>query len=272
MGKRLLSFLGLGKAREPRLTVQEFRDRVARAIDARYPGAATEIVDEVSFETRFADGESATSNVTRAFVVYDGNPGELENIVQAMAASAGTGQTKATAEALVVVVRPDTYNPALRDEDPLDRGVTRPVAGDLLAIVAIDTPESYVFRHASDLREDLGMSDEEIWARALSNTLAVLDRSPPRLRHGRAELSDGSGLTSSLLADHAYWDGPEMAALGPLVVAPLARDSLLVARRDDEEAVDGLRELMDQVADDPNGFGALLLVRRDGAWAVLDAH
>ena len=211
--------------------------------------------------------EPITSSLERAYLLYEGTPSELDLIVRNSASSLDASEVIPTAETLLVIVRPRAYVTS-RAGEPAQ--LTRPLAGDMAAIVALDLPDSYAMPAAAKLREALKLDDGAIWARALANTKARIPFPPRELAKGRiAEIQSGKGLASSLLLDDAFWDSPELTRNGPIVVAPFARDDLLVALLSDTESVARLRKLMADVRDDPNGLTNDVIVRRNGQWEVL---
>jgi hypothetical protein len=100
-------------------------------------------------------------------------------------------------------VRPASFSPG--DDGEEDRGITRALPEGLVAIVALDTPERYVFPYASELREELGMDDAMIWDRAMSNLRERLDMTPPAYEPGRIMgIKTDVGLASSFLVEDAF--------------------------------------------------------------------
>jgi hypothetical protein len=273
MGKSgLLGFLGLGR-KAPRLSLAEFRERIASEIERRYPDARVDRIGDDELEIAVSDtAEPGFLNLARNYAAYREGRKSLAWFIEHHASGVMRGDFEASPEALLVLVRPHEFNPQPRGEDDGDRGLTRPLVSFLIAIVAVDAPESYTYAHASDLRRKLNMSDAEIWQRALANTRSQIGYEAAPLEVGKiGEIVTGIGLASSLLAEDEVWDGPEMTAFGPLLVSPIERDRLLFVPINDEVAVDGLRSWHARYQPNSDWLMDDLLVRRDGRWELFTA-
>jgi hypothetical protein len=145
----------------------------------------------------------------------------------------------------------------------------RPIAGGLLAIVAVDGPDSYEFLRVSVLRARLKLDDAAIWSRALANTRAAIPFRPQKLVASQPARLEHDGISSSLLADDAFWNSPVMTAQGPIVVAAPGRDEIFLMLASDQRLVAAVRQELAKVADDPDTLFSKLLVRRNGRWDVL---
>jgi len=209
-----------------------------------------------------------SQSLERSYSFYRDEPARLDEYIRAE--SAAFAPVKITPDTLLILVRSSASNPPAGPGGPSDRGLARSIAGDLIAIVAVDAPDTYKFLLGSELRAKLKMDDAAIWARALANTHSRIPYDPRPLKPGRpAEISAGNGLASSLLVNDAFWDAEPLTATGPVVVAAMARDNLYVAPLSDTKMVQALREMMAKVADDPNTLSPRLLVRRNGHWELL---
>lgn len=174
-----------------------------------------------------------------------------------------------TPESLRVLVRTDRANPPPGPGGPADRGLVRPIAGGLVAIVAVDGPDAYEFLRASILRSRLELDDAAIWSRALANTSAAIPFKPQKLVPGQPARLAHDGISSSLLADDAFWNAPAMTAQGPIVMAAPNRDEVFLILASDQRMIAAIRQELARVADDPDTLFARLLVRRNGRWEVL---
>lgn len=264
MGKGLLEKLGL---RRPFPTIEAFRTRVAGAIEAVNPNVRVEPVGDESLETYFPDVvKPGFINLARSYEWCREHPRDLEALVQQTAELALGEPAKASPGRLVVLVRPKTFDPGEEGESP---ALVRPLVEELVAIVAVDTPDSYVFTSAKGLREELGLDDEAIWARAVENTRKAIGFEPAGMEAGKiGEIISGVGLASSLLADETVWDSAELTRLGPLVIAPIERDKLVFAALADTEAVDVLKRWHARQSQTSDWLTDLLIVRRNGRWEV----
>jgi len=257
MGKTsLLSWLGLG--RKTLLGLDEFRMAVRNEMLRRHPAATIKDVadDELDVDGGFI-------NVSRAYAYYRERPRELDFFVHQLAESIFIELHDAQPDDLILLVRPESFNP---DGDDDATGLTRSLPGGLITVVAVDTPTRYVFSPADELSKELGLSRDDIWARARSNLLARLDVTPPTYKSGRVvTIKTGTGLASSLLAVEEFWDHPNLANLGDLVVSPIERDQLIIAKSDETELIASMRRLAAGF-ETPEFLCDRLLLRRNGAW------
>jgi hypothetical protein len=248
-------------ASEQPLTKGQFRDRVAQEVARQFPGSRIKLKGEASLVVTVPGEEPIMQSLERSYAFYQDEPARLDEYVRGE--SAAFAPVKVVPDALLVLVRSSASNPQVR-------GLIRPIAGDLIAIVAVDAPDTYQFLQGSELRAKLKMDDRAIWAKALANTHAQIPYDPRPLKPGRpVEISAGNGLASSLLVNDAFWDSEPLTATGPVVVAAMARDNLYLAPLSDTGMVQALREMLAKVADDPNTLSPRLLVRRSGRWEVL---
>jgi hypothetical protein len=256
-----------GNAVAATLAPAQFQDRVVREVLKRHPDARISRPNDHQLIVDIPGRNTFSSNLERIFSLYQQTPGELDLIVANAAASLDADDVEITQEALIIIVRPEAYVPVTAAGD---RAPFRPLAGGMVAVVAIETHDAYVIRPSSELRAKLKLQDAEIWRRASSNTRLHVAFAPRELpAKGIAEISSGQGLASSLLFDDAFWDSPELTRHGPVVVAAVARDNLFVALLSDGEAVGRMRKAMASVRDDPNGLTNDLIVRRNGHWETL---
>lgn len=259
MGKgSLLQRLGL--ARKPPLMIAQFREQVIEEVLRRQPGADLERLGDSDLKGP-SGGETALG---RAYAYYRETPRERELVIGQVADLVLHEPGKATPDELMVLVRPHSF--LAGSEGETDRGLARSLPAGLIAVVAVDKPERYEFPMASELRDDLGLSDAEIWARAEANLLTRVNMTPPKARTGvLMGIKTDIGLASSLLTVDAFWEHSHLASLGDLVVAPVERDELVVVPADQPELVHALRNLVAR-RDNSNFLCDRLLLRRNGAW------
>lgn len=279
MGKRswrvralltLVILLGLAgqAAAQAMLSGPQFRERIVAQVKREQPQARVELVGDLDVRVTVPGEEPMIQSFARPYGIYRNEPERLGEIVRTMGAS--FQPVAVTPAALLVLVRSSASNPPPGPGGPADRGLVRPIAGDLVALVAVDAPDAYKFLRASILRGKLKLDDAAIWARALANTRAAIAIEPRTVRAGQpVEVSTGKGLASSLLADDAFWAAKTVAASGPVVVAAVGRDELYLSPLSDGRAVAALRQGLADVANDPDTLSPRLLVRRNGRWEIL---
>ncbi len=246
-----------------------FRDLVAAEVRRQQPDAKIILLGRTGLRVVPPGEEPKDQSMERAYALYRDDPRRLDELVRSYGRSFIPAPI--TAQSLRVLVRQERANPPPGPAGPADRGLVRPIAGGLLAIVAIDGPDSFEFLRGSVLRGRLKMDDAAIWAAALANTHAQIPYAPRQLPRGQpAGLESGKGLSSSLLVDEAFWNSRTMASQGPIVVALPQRDEIYLALLSDAAAVTSLRGALASVAGDPNTLFPKLLVRRAGRWEVLN--
>jgi hypothetical protein len=250
------------------ISLIEYRDRVAAGIRQQQPDAKIVLLGQTGLRVTPPGDEPKEQSMEQSYALYRDDPGRLAELLNRISRS--FIPTPISAQSLRVLIRTERSNPPAGATGPSDRGLVRPIAGGLVAIVAIDGPDSFEFIRASRLRARLGLDDAAIWARALANTKAVIPYTPRALTAGQpARLESGKGLSSSLLVDEAFWNSRVMTRQGPVVVALPQRDEIYLAPLSDTRTVQGLREALANVADDPNTLSSHLLVRRNGRWELL---
>lgn len=242
-----------------------FRDRVAAEIRRQQPQASIVLLGRAGLRVTLPGDEPREQSLERGYAVYREDPGRLDELVGVYSRS--FLPVPITPQSLRVLVRTGASNPPPGLAG--DRGLVRPIAGGLLAIVAVDGPDAYEYLRASVLRSRLRMDDAAIWARALANTRAAIPFKPQKLIPGQPARLEHGGLSSSLLADDAFWNAPTMTAQGPIVVAAPGRDEIFLILASDQRMVAAVREELARVADDPGTLFPRLLIRRNGRWEVL---
>jgi len=258
MGKGLLERLGL--ARKPPLTLQAFRERVIEGMLQRVP----ELAAERRGDAEILYGDGGETHVARAYAYYREHPRELEMLVGQLADHVTREEHEASPDELIVLVRPRMFQAG--DEGSADRGLAYELPAGLIATIAVDLPDRYEFPTAARLRRDLGMDDDAIWERAFANLIERVGLTPPQPKPGYLiGITTVVGLASSLLVLEEFWDHPNLASLGDLIVAPVERDELVVVPHDDPRMIQALRNLVRQ-RDNSQFLSGRLLLRRDRRW------
>ena len=169
---------------------------------------------------------------------------------------------------LRVIVRHEEYLAYVSDSLPADQRIAaRPVGGELVAMLALDSPTSIAVATADDLA-DFGLDAEAAWVLAQANTRAILPPLPTGDDlEGLMVFTDMEYL-SSMAYPPADW--AEVARkVGPdLFIAPIDDYFVVVGRVPDAE-LPGLREV---VADNCRASARCLspevLRFRNGQWVI----
>lgn len=262
----LIASAGVAAA-QPLLDLVTFRDRVAAEIRRQQPDAVIVLLGRVGLRVGIPPEEPKDQSLERAYALYRQEPARLDELVGIYSRSFLPAPV--TPQALRVLVRAEAANPEPGPGGPADRGLVRPIAGGLIAIVAVDGPDAYEFLRASVLRRRLKLDDAAIWARAQANTRAAIPFKPQTLVPGQPARLAQDGLSSSLIADDAFWNAPAMTAQGPLVVAAPGRDEIFILLASDRRMVEAVRGELAKIADDADTLFGKLLIRRNGRWEVL---
>lgn len=263
MGKRSwLDWLG---RRDRQLDLQAFRERVAAVILARYPGAVIRRTGHETLEVDLGIGSGEVLlGLDRFHRVYREAPEELDQLIHQLASAAKGETPPVTAESLVVLVRPSTY---LTGSGAVgDAQLSRSIAGDLHAVVAVDAVDAIAFPSGAELRDALGWDDASIWARAASNTrgrLPNLDLPEPKTVS--LLICEGAEATGALIDDEA-WDALAAKAPDGLLVLPAEKNVLCVIGTSSAEVMPALREVLAISEGAPDYLSSIPLVRRDGKW------
>jgi ketosteroid isomerase-like protein len=259
---------GCARAARP-MSMASFRDAYVAEVRAEQPSASMKVVADDVVEVTKPDQQTFTAYLDNAYAFYRQEPGQLRSILKHYVGEllAARGDTAFTAEQLRVLVRPASYLSITAADKPL---LSRPVAGDLIVIVAVDEPTKYLYPPAAQLRATLKLGDDAIWTRALGNTARKLPGIPAQDgKKSIAALTTGEGLAASLLAEPGYWDTPALKVGGPPVVAPVAKDMVFLTHLGDASGVAAVRKMAAESVNDPEGLTDQLFVRRNGAWEVL---
>ncbi len=270
-----IALLGVTVCAAKPLTLIQFRDAYADEVRHDFPAFKIKVLADDELEITNPSGEVVSAFMDNAFAFYKENPGKLREILKnySSIAVSDTNVVHAKADQLTILVRSAQYLSSARSlesgaEGAKEPPLNRPLAGDLVAYVAVDLPQSYQFLPANVLRSDLKMDDQAIWARALANLrhhLPATDLSKQPI----FALTVGNGLASSLLVESEVWDAPAMQVGGAPVVAPIAKDLIVVAHEGDAKGIANLREAAAKGSDDPDSLSTALFVRRKGAWVEL---
>jgi hypothetical protein len=244
--------------------LEEFRARVVAEIRREHPDVKIELISPAVVGATLPGKQPSQAFFGDAYDRYRNNPQKLEELVHDAAGLIGNGPEHATARSLVILLCTSNAIEGFGREERL----VRPIAGDLFAVVAYDTPAKWVFAPAEELRSQLGMNNETIWKVALANTRVRADVAPQPLKPNEpVDVVTGHEVASSLIADDELWQMPELTGQGPLVVAVLQQDEIYIVPL---SAKDIVAEVRQRVKDDPHPiFSRTLLLRRNRRWEVM---
>ncbi|MEM7200567.1 MAG: hypothetical protein AAF628_09900 [Planctomycetota bacterium] len=253
---------------------ETFGQDFCAVLEGLAPGIQAILQGELHVEMEWDERES-TFHLCNAYAKAVANPGQRQEILE-YTARAGLEDLKPQdggLDNLVPLLRHRDYVAAQHAyvrEHGADAGQAtyfEPWAGDLVVLYAIDGKRSL---HVLSRRQvtDLGLTPQELRAAAVqkleSRVTSLLVHNEPV----RTVVFDEQSEASLLLVD-GLWDLLFLPFEEPAVAVP-ARDVLLVADRNDPDAVAQLRAEAAKSESMPNSVSEQLFVRRDGAWVVLE--
>jgi hypothetical protein len=278
---------GTARAEEP-LTEAQFRDRYIEQLAIIAPDIKVTIVSDTELALVRPKGEESKQFLGNAYRNYRADPEALDDILQRFARAAATpdrfkGLTSTTA---IVLVRPADFVAGYEDamlSEPTRKSpkaarlVRRPLPGGLVAVLAGDAPDAYLYLPEETVIEALGPVDQA-WRSALSNTPGLIgEAKADELAAGLALLTTEKGAASSLLVLDDFWNKTAATDLGAPVVLVASRDAILLTFEDHEEGMVAIKRLARSLTEDSGEFeepplSASLLVWRSGAWSVLSDY
>ena len=194
MGKgSLLERLGL--ARKPPLSLEAFRESVIEEVLRRRPELQIERIGEAEIPR---PGRGVRGDVARGYAYYREQPRERDLVISQLADLVLFEPESAKPLKLLSGVRPDAVRAGrMERKTAAPRQPSRDLASDAMA-ARVSTPLLLGPFPYADLRTELGMEDDAIWDRAMTNLRARLDLTPPKPRPGYLMgLKTGIGLASA---------------------------------------------------------------------------
>lgn len=197
----------------------------------------------------------AEVSLDRVWVFCGENPDECDAMVAdfvdamttALAERRG-GATTSSVEQLRVAVRPRDYGERVSGAG--EGAIVRPIAGDLVAIVMVDSPRSARIYNGGDASA-LGLTDDAAYARALANTIAELPPQPagavPPCGQVRV-LENDYYYESSRILDPVWLASLAGGGSEPILVGVPAYEVVFVARECDPGTQLALAQIGDSVA------------------------
>lgn len=196
----------------------------------------------------------AQVSLDRMWAFCSENPADCDAVVadftsaMAEALAARGAPVEVDVAQLRVAVRTREYGDEVTAR--LEGSIVRPIAGDLVAVVMVDSPRTARAFGADDL-SSLGLSPDDAYARALANTLAEMPQAAtnpaPACGHAMAIQHDYYYESSRIL--DATW----LASLGgggpePILVRVPSYESVVVARECDPATRVVVGQIGDQIA------------------------
>lgn len=239
---------------------------VAAAVEERIPGAEARVVED--YIVTSIDGVDSTFYLDNLWRELDQEGVDRPAVVARYIDPLATTRQESPVDraALLPIVRPREYT-----QVAVDNGAefpSRDIVGELIAIVAEDSPTQTRIHELADLEEQ-GFTRAELFEIAMKNLAAkrgevrVEEEGPLRM------LVVGSEIESSFLLLAELWDELARPMKGPLIAAVPARDLVVFADSADPEAVAAVREVAKRAfAEVHHPVSAQLIVWQGGSWQL----
>lgn len=255
---------------EAGMSAREFRELFVDRVQAALPGTRLKRVDDEVLEITLPGKAPDRTSLRIAYIEYLRAPGDVEGVIGRVIAtlSQDDSELAASVDRLVVILRPPKPTVDHGDLDDVRDLITRPFAGDLVQILAIDSAASLRYAEREDLQK-LKLSEDEAWARGLANLktrMGLLDVAPMEGAEDLIAVSGHSGLApSALLLPGACAPGKNSL---PILV--LARHFFVHPVDGKAVTMGGFWRLAEFEATSPEAFSRKVIACRDGQWATIE--
>jgi hypothetical protein len=247
------------------LSPAQFRDRFVRRLHKLAPDVTVKVVSDAQLELSRPGADTVTSYLNNAYGEYVGDPANLDQFLNGyvgVALQTLNGFPPIRIENLVILIRPRGYFPAAIQQ------ATRPLGGDFLEVLAVNTPKSFEIPRADVITKAFGAIDDKLWDRAGQNSKSLMGHVTGEvLGDGVMEVSCGQGFAGSLLVFDTLWASGQFPGNGPVVVA-VGKNELMIAHSGDPKSVSALRAFVAEHVNDPALLSSSLLVRTPNGWAT----
>jgi hypothetical protein len=250
------------------LSPLQFRAEFLTSLRAAAPDTTVTVEGDV-IRLRGPDGLEKQIVLDQAYRRYRGGEDKaavIDSII-AMALMPSPGAFRE--DIAFILVRPTSYLDPFVDGAEAAKPLYRPLAADLLLIMAQDHGHSFSYppeRGVAEAVPDL----EAAWTRARDRTVGAFGQvSLEKLREGLFLLTAREDIAASLVLDPEIWDAPDVVAIGRVPAVAVFRDGLLIVDGEDPNAVADLRRVVSDLSDNPATLTDQLIVRRDGRWSTL---
>jgi uncharacterized protein YtpQ (UPF0354 family) len=276
----LIAFAGsAGPAAAETLTARAFTEAVAQAAQSSLPSTKVTVTGDLEFVLKYANGASATSNLTNAYADYKRDPRTLNRLINAQIAAlmeAGgdaNGLPKIERSLIVPVIRGRQWVEDMeqrgREKAPPLVPLAEPLNSELFVVYAEDRPG--VLRFLST-RDDVG-DRTKLRDLAVANLSILLPKIEMRVgADGVFLISAGGDFEASLLVIDSLWTSGQIKVDGEIVAAVPAKDTLLVTGTNNHAGIARMRRVAADVAAGSYGLTSSLFVRRSGKWMTFDAR
>ena len=180
---------------------EAFRDAFAQRAEKAMPGVKVKALDDATLRITWPDGTRENLSIATAYEYYEKDPERSDEIMDSLVAilQEGTEGEVASRNNLIVVVRPAGAQVEIGGGQAIS--LSRPFAGDMIQILAVDSETSIRYAGRDDLVK-LKLSEAEAWKLGLANLsvrMGKLEARPLRGVEGLLGVGSESGLGPSAL-------------------------------------------------------------------------
>lgn len=254
---------------ESEMSAKAFRELFIARVEKALPGTRLKRLDDETVEITLPGKARDRASLRMAYIEYLRDPEQVEDVISRVIAtlSQDDSELAANADRLVVILRPPEPTVELGPAEA-EGLLTRPFAGDLVQVLAIDSAASIRYADAEDLGE-LGMTEDQAWARALANLpvrMGELDVGPLEEAEDLIAVGNESGLAPSVLLLPGACD----AGKSGLPILVLARHFFVQPADGTAETMGGFWRLAEFEKTSPEAFSREVIACRDGRWATVE--
>lgn len=258
-------------AQSQQLSESEFKRRYIEGVEAAVPGIKITERDDGGLELALPSGDTYRTYLSHGYARH--REGEsADDVLRPLIALTTTPPSSDAFNigSALILVRPATFLEPFADvKGETDRPISRPLAGDLHLILAEDHGDSFSFPRKGSITEvvpDAGTA----WETAKAQTITALGEiETEELQPGVHLVFARDDIVASVVIHQAFWNSPEIKALGPRLAVAVFKDALILANAENRAAVAALRNLLRSMADSSASITDQLLVVSGGRWSVL---
>jgi len=259
--------------------VTSFTAEMAKRLQVAAPAARVVIGGPLTLVAKDGPLKDGQINLDRAYAFCATNPADdCESNKTAFIASAAdilTYEEKQTADVLITTVRGSDYCDQMartaKGAEVPQRFLMRPIAEGLCAALMFDYPRSSRWARDIDIAE-LGMTEDDAWARGARQVLANLPRLSETEGAGTepVTIADREHIPS-LMLDDEEWAKIEKIAGGPLIVTIADERLMVVIPASRTFDIAALREATQRSYDQASrGISTRIYRRNGGGWEVVE--
>lgn len=256
---------------EAEMSPKAFRELFIARVQTALPGTRIKRVDDQTLEITAPGKARDRASLRMAYIEYLRSPDDVEGVIGRVIAtlSQDDSELDANVDRLVVILRPSRPTVDHGYLDDVSDLISRPFAGDLVQILAIDSAASIRYANSQDLQK-LRLNEEQAWARGLTNLktrLGPLEAGPLEGIEGLIAVSGDSGLAPSVLLLPGACDHGKSGL--PILV--LARHFFVQPADGAAVTMGGFWRLAEFEDTSPEAFSRKVIACREGQWATIEA-